>query len=90
MLSVANIEKLVKLTFQQWLRLMRDRAGLSQKDIADALDVKIQTVGNWEGGRSIPKLTPQQTFILCEMLGVSLAALAQAFQGEIELGGDEE
>lgn len=78
-------EKKMKITFAQWLRLMRDRAGKSQKDVAEALDVKVQTVGNWEGERSIPALNPEQMFRLCQMLDISLEALAKAFRGEMEI-----
>jgi len=86
MLTTVSRDSAMKLSFPQWLKLMRDRANLSQREIAEALDVKVQTVGNWEGGRSVPKLTPDQTYRLCELLGVSLASLANGFQGEAELG----
>lgn len=85
MLALTSRDTAMKLTFHQWLRLMRDHAGLSQRQIADALDVKVQTVGNWEGGRSVPKLTPDQTFQLCTLLGVSIEAMAKAFRGEVEI-----
>ncbi len=74
-----------KLTFQQWLKLQRGIAGVSQAQIAENLGVKPQTVGNWEGGRSVPSLDPDQMWKLCDQLGVTLETLAKAFRGEISV-----
>ncbi len=64
---------------------MRDRAGLSQGAIAEALDLKRQTVSAWERGNSNPALDPNQMLIFCELLDVDLPALARAFRGEVEI-----
>ncbi len=74
-----------KLTFQQWFKLQRGIAGVSQAQLAENLGVKTQTVGNWEGGRSVPSLDPDQMLRLCSQLGVTLETLAKAFRGEIEV-----
>ncbi|NEP20450.1 MAG: helix-turn-helix transcriptional regulator [Leptolyngbya sp. SIO4C1] len=75
----------MKLRFGEWFKLVRTRADVSQKDIADTLGVKVQTVGNWEAERSVPKLDLNQTFLLCSMLKVPLETAAKAFRGEIEI-----
>ncbi len=75
----------MNLTFPQWFKLMRSRAGVSQRAIADSLGVSVQTVGNWEGGRSVPALDPDQMLRLCSLLGVSLDSLAKGFRGEAEV-----
>ncbi|MBW4660984.1 MAG: helix-turn-helix domain-containing protein [Drouetiella hepatica Uher 2000/2452] len=75
----------LKVSFGQWLKLMRDRLDLPQAKIADALSVKAQTVSNWENGKSIPSLTPEQTRELCDLLQVNLNTLAKAYRGEVEI-----
>lgn len=81
MFSLAH--RIVVLTFGQWLKLARQRAGVSQRRIADALDVSVQTVGNWEGDRTLPQLDPSKTHQLCQLLEVDLVVMARAIAGEI-------
>jgi len=85
MLSLSRSVSTVKIGFPQWFKLMRAQSGVSQRAIAEALGVSTQTVGNWEGGRSVPSLDPDQMLKLCSLLGVSLDALAKGFRGESEL-----
>lgn len=70
------------MTYSEWLRLKRGRSQLSQDELADAIGISKQTVSNWETGKSIPKLTPRQTLILCDKLGCSLNDLA-GFEQEL-------
>lgn len=77
----------LKISFGQWLRLMRGQLGIPQQRIAETLQVKMQTVSNWENGKSIPSLTPEQTRAFCELLAVPLETLAKAFRGELEIDG---
>jgi len=77
------VARIVVLTFGQWLKLARSRAGISQRAIADALGVSVQTVGNWEGDRTLPVLDPGKMHKLCLMLEVDLAVMARAIAGEI-------
>lgn len=39
---------------------LRERIGITQKDVADRLDVTDQSVSNWEIGKHEPKLTIEQ------------------------------
>lgn len=71
----------MRITFGQWLKLARDNVGASQKQLAEELGVKIQTVGNWEAGRSVPRLTLAQASKFCSYLNVSLNDAAKAFEG---------
>lgn len=73
----------MKLSFARWLKLQRDIAGVTQAQIAAALDVRPQTVSNWEKGISIPSLNPEQTRQLCQVLQVDLEVLAKGFRGEV-------
>lgn len=65
------------------LRILR---GITQKDLAEALDVNEQTVSNWEVGRTEPKLSPTQYKILLRILQITPAQLPEKFgpQEDIE------
>ena len=73
-------------TFQDLLR----RKGLSQKDFAERVEsawasisgrkLSRQAVNAWIRGREIPKLSPNETLILIEILECTLSELAFAFR----------
>lgn len=67
----------------QPLTLMRVRqaAQLTQRELADLLDVTISTVSNWERGVQVPRLTFAQTKKLMDASGMSIDQLVQAFDG---------
>ncbi len=56
--------------------LLRERRGLTQREIAQSLNLTDQTVSNWENFRNEPKLTIPQTLKLCQILQCSLEELA--------------
>ena len=58
---------------------LRLEAGLTQRDIADALGVSEQTVRNWEQGKHDPRLTIPQVKKLCRLLKKSLDELPDSF-----------
>ena len=65
------------MPFAQQLKLLRERAGLSQKELGVKLGVKQQTIGHWESGiRDGPK--PDELLRLCEILGVTCSELLEA------------
>ena len=53
----------------QLIRAARERARLSQADVAAAVGVSVRTVGNWERGDSVPR---NRLGALEDVLGVSL------------------
>ncbi|OUL23040.1 transcriptional regulator [Nostoc sp. RF31YmG] len=65
---------------------LRARAGLTQRQVAEALGMTVQTVSNWENGVRIPKLSPKETISLCRVLNCSLEELADELPGEKESG----
>ena len=75
----------MKLSFGRWLKLQRDIAGVTQAQIAIALNIRPQTVSNWEKGISIPSLNPEQTRKLCLVLKINLDDLAKGFRGEVSI-----
>lgn len=65
------------------IRLLREKRGLKQKEVADLIDAfepkengnkfNVNTLGRWELGETSPSL--QQTLYLCEILGCELGYL---------------
>ena len=56
------------MSFGTQLRLARKRKGLTQKDLADAVGARHNTVSNWEAGRNQPD--PDTVRVLCALLEV--------------------
>lgn len=54
-----------------WLVSMRKQLGLTQDDVARALDVTTRTIINWENGHHEPRLTIRQVKKLCRVLQIS-------------------
>ncbi|MEO0409403.1 MAG: helix-turn-helix transcriptional regulator [Cyanobacteria bacterium P01_A01_bin.135] len=59
---------------------MRQSRHLTQKQIADALGITVQTVSNWEVGRAEPKLTIRQFKALLQILDCSVEELPDEFK----------
>lgn len=55
------------------LRLLRIKAGMSQKELADALNISQAAVTNWERGKSFP--TSDKLPEIAEVLNCTLADL---------------
>ena len=55
--------------------LLRTRKGLSQGDLAEALDVSRQSVSKWETGGATPDL--DKLLALCDLFGVTLDELVR-------------
>ncbi|OLP15626.1 transcriptional regulator [Leptolyngbya sp. 'hensonii'] len=62
---------------------LREKAGLTQEALAQALAVTDHTVRNWEKGRAEPRLTIRQVKTLCRILQCSLEDLPDDF-GPVE------
>lgn len=63
------------------LMKVRERAGLTQRQLADVLGVTISTVSNWERGVQVPRLTFWQTQKLMNACQCSIDELVDAFNG---------
>ena len=62
--------------------LLRTRKGLSQGDLAEALDVSRQSVSKWETGGATPDL--DKLLALCDLFGVTLDELVRGEVAETE------
>lgn len=58
------------MTLREKLIVSRDRAGLSQMELADRLGVSRQAVSRWESGDTTPTMDKLKT--LAKIYGVSL------------------
>ncbi len=59
--------------FGKNLKLLREKAKLTQADIANYLQISRQSVSKWESGNSLPSLIFLQP--LCEILDCSIMEL---------------
>ena len=57
---------------------LRKRAGLTQRQLADAMGVTVKSVSAWERGVVDPRLTFAETQQLMEILGCSFQDLVAA------------
>jgi DNA-binding XRE family transcriptional regulator len=57
------------------LKQRREELGLTQRDIALALDKTVQTISNWETGTYEAKLTLREIKALCRILKWTLEEL---------------
>ena len=62
------------------MKLLREKRNLSQRQIANKLNITDQTVSNWETGSTHPRLTPKQTLELCQILQISLERLVEVLE----------
>jgi transcriptional regulator with XRE-family HTH domain len=62
--------------FKEIMLELREKANLTQREVAAVLGVTDQTVSNWETGHRMPRLTPKQMLKLCQVLGCVLDDLA--------------
>ena len=59
---------------------LRRRARITQQELAAAIGLRSdQTVSDWESGKRIPRLTPEQTYVICQVLNCSLEEFKNAF-----------
>ncbi|MBE9138818.1 helix-turn-helix transcriptional regulator [Nodosilinea sp. LEGE 07088] len=57
---------------------LRKRASLTQRQVADLLNVTVTTVSAWERGTQVPRLTFAQIEILLDAFGCTIQDLVAA------------
>jgi len=63
------------------LKKRRDELGLTQREVAGAIDVSVQTISNWETGRfKEVRLTLPQVKALCRVLEWTVEDLPDDFK----------
>lgn len=65
--------------YESQLMRLRTLRRMTQRELADALGVTEHTVSNWESGRSVPRLTPDQYLTLLKVLQISAEQLPRNF-----------
>ncbi|BAS55300.1 XRE family transcriptional regulator [Leptolyngbya boryana NIES-2135] len=58
---------------------LRTRAGLTQRQVAERLNKRVQTISDWERGTRRPQLTFSETILLMKLYQCSLEDLSIAF-----------
>mgnify|MGYP005851963063 CR=1 FL=1 len=61
------------------LKQRREALGLTQRDVALALNKTVQTISNWETGIYEPKMTPREVKALCRLLHWNLDDMPDDF-----------
>lgn len=59
---------------------LRDKVGLRQIDVANAMNRRLATISDWETGKIKPKLHIGEVLALCKLYKVSLEELHSAFE----------
>jgi DNA-binding XRE family transcriptional regulator len=62
------------------LKELRLKAGLTQHELADILEVRPKTTGAWERGESEPHIPVSKIVLLCKTFDCSLDELAEAIE----------
>jgi putative transcriptional regulator len=62
------------------IKELRLRAGLKAEQVAAQLGVVVSTIGNWEQGKTIPRLRLDQFALLCRLYQCSIEELHEAAQ----------
>ena len=61
------------MDFSQRIKMLRDRSGLTQAELADRLGLTNRAIGAWESGRSRPRLDKMQQ--LADLFGITVSEL---------------
>lgn len=61
------------MDFSKRVKILRDKAGITQEELASIMDVSRPAVGAWESGRSRPRLDKMQQ--LANYFGITVAEL---------------
>lgn len=70
------------------LKLLREKANLTQPELSRRMDVGIRIIGDWERGQSVPRF--DRAIALARELGVSLKTLAKAMKLDVtDIPNDE-
>ena len=64
------------MEFPRIVKIVREKTGMSQEDLARALNVSFATINRWENGKTHPnKLTQAVFFDFCRRQGLDIENL---------------
>lgn len=64
------------MNFPETVKKVREKSGMSQEDLARALNVSFATINRWENGKTRPnKLTQTVFFDFCKKQGLDIENL---------------
>lgn len=73
------------MNFKENLRMLREKDGITQEQLAEQLDVSRQTISKWESGASMPEL--EKLVQLTELFGCTMDGL---LKGNLNLDSQKE
>lgn len=74
------------MAFKDTLAALRNRAGMSQVDLALKAGIRIDTLRRWEQGRNLPRI--DDAYKLAQALGVDMDELILGKDMEAAAGGE--
>lgn len=66
------------------IRILRQKSGVSFKEVSSATQIHIKTLEAWERGGIIPILTVEQIAIICELYNCTISELRVAAKESLE------
>ena len=67
------------MEFSRIVKIVREKTGMSQEDLARALNVSFATINRWENGKTHPnKLTQNVFYDFCRQQGLNIENLKGA------------
>ena len=61
------------MEFSRTVKIVREKLGMSQEDLAHAFNVSFATINRWENGKTHPnKLTENVFFDFCQRQGIDI------------------
>jgi DNA-binding transcriptional regulator YiaG len=67
------------MEFSRIVKIVREKTGMSQEDLAHALNVSFATINRWENGKTHPnKLTQNVFYDFCRQQGLNIENLKSA------------
>jgi len=61
------------MNFPELVKAVREKSGMSQEDLAHALNVSFATINRWENGKTHPNKLTQAVFLdFCKKQGLNI------------------
>ena len=68
-----TFEEVISMDFPSIVKMAREKTGMSQEDLARAINVSFATINRWENGKTSPnKMAASVFFDFCKRNGVKI------------------
>ena len=77
------------MDFPAVVKLVREKLGMSQEDLARALNISFASINRWENGKNRPNKLALSVFLdFCEQQGIPAKEMVQDKGGKINYGNN--